>query len=124
MRMDSMRVLAVAVFMMALAADQSAYAASCGKGMLWPYVRNPGDCLTDAEVAAGARGVYNGAVNTNPDLGAMQQNPAVAAPAPGLQGPAPAQAPIAVNPNGVIVTAPAQAAAPAPVANYQAAPAA
>jgi hypothetical protein len=94
-----MRVLALAVFMMVLAADQSASAASCGKGMLWPYVRNPGDCLTDGEIAAGARGVYNGPVNTNPDLGAMQQNPAA-------------------------VAAPAPAVAPAPTANFQAAPAA
>jgi hypothetical protein len=116
-----MRVLALAVFMMALAADQSASAASCGKGMLWPYVRNPGDCLTDAEIAAGARGVYNGAVNTNPDLGAMQQNPAaVAAPAPALQSSVAAQQPIAVSPNGVPVATPA----PAPAANLQAAPAA
>ena len=130
-----MRVLALAVFMMVLGADQSASAASCGKGMLWPYVRNPGDCLTDAEVAAGARGVYNGPVNTNPDLGAMQQNPAVAAPAPAPQGPAPVQQPIAVNPNGVAVAPlPAQqpvtvdpngvVASPAQVATYQPAPAA
>ena len=51
------------------AADGSALAASgCGKGMLWPYVRQPGDCLTDDEIRAGQRGVYNGPVNTNPDM--------------------------------------------------------
>lgn len=51
------------------AADSSALAASgCGKGMLWPYVRQPGDCLTDDEIRAGQKGVYNGPVNTNPDM--------------------------------------------------------
>jgi hypothetical protein len=36
--------------------------------MLWPYVRQPGDCLTDDEIKAGQAGVYNGPVNTNPDM--------------------------------------------------------
>jgi hypothetical protein len=36
--------------------------------MLWPYVRNPGDCLTDEEIRAGQKGAYTGPVNTNPDL--------------------------------------------------------
>src|SRR4029453_1208529 len=49
--------------------DSSALAASgCGKGMLWPYVRQAGDCLTDDEIRAGQKGVYNGPVNTNPDM--------------------------------------------------------
>ena len=51
------------------AADGSALAASgCAKGMLWPYVRQPGDCLTDDEIRAGQNGVYSGPVNTNPDM--------------------------------------------------------
>ena len=51
----------------------SALAASgCGKGMLWPYVRQPGDCLTDDEIKAGQRGVYQGALNTNPDMSAVK----------------------------------------------------
>jgi hypothetical protein len=36
--------------------------------MLWPYVRQAGDCLTDDEIRAGQKGVYNGPVNTNPDM--------------------------------------------------------
>jgi hypothetical protein len=36
--------------------------------MLWPYVRQAGDCLTDDEIKAGQRGVYQGPVNTNPDM--------------------------------------------------------
>jgi hypothetical protein len=82
--------------------------------MLWPYVRNPGDCLTDGEVAAGARGVYNGPVNTNPDIGAMQQSPAPAPVQPALPG-AP---PPAVSRAPAVSLAPA--GAPAPVANYNA----
>lgn len=60
------------------AADGSALAASgCNKGMLWPYVRQPGDCLTDDEIKGGQRGVYNGPVNTNPDMSEVRvQEPA------------------------------------------------
>jgi len=67
---NSMRVvLAMTASVFLFAADGSALAAaSCSKGMLWPYVRNPGDCLTDAEITAGQTGVYNGPVNTNPDV--------------------------------------------------------
>jgi hypothetical protein len=55
------------------AADGSALAASgCGKGMLWPYVRQPGDCLTDDEIKAGQRGVYSGPLNTNPDMSGVR----------------------------------------------------
>src|SRR5260221_6838575 len=50
------------------AASGSAFAADCTKGMLWPYTRNPGDCLTDAEIKAGKTGVYSGPVNTNVDV--------------------------------------------------------
>ena len=47
---EPMRVLATAAFAAVLFASDQAGAA-CTKGMLWPYVRNPGDCLTDAETA-------------------------------------------------------------------------
>jgi hypothetical protein len=40
--------------------------------MLWPFVRNPGDCLTDAEIASGQKGVYSGPVNTNVDVSAIK----------------------------------------------------
>jgi hypothetical protein len=32
--------------------------APCVKGWLWPFVRNPGDCLTEAEKGNGETGVY------------------------------------------------------------------
>jgi len=69
-----MRVLALTACVVLLAAaDGSALAASgCGKGMLWPYVRQPGDCLTDDEIKAGQRGVYNGPINTNPDMSGVR----------------------------------------------------
>ena len=66
-----MRVLAIAACAAVLFASDQASAA-CGKGMLWPFVRNPGDCLTDAEIAAGKSGVYNGPVNTAPDVSAIK----------------------------------------------------
>src|SRR5262245_34577038 len=106
-----MRVLAIVALVLLMGADQSASAASCNKGMLWPYVRNPGDCLTDGEIAAGARGVYNGPVDTNPNVGAMggvaapvQQPVPVQQPAL-VQQPAPVQQPIPINPNGTLAPA-------------------
>ena len=32
--------------------------APCVKGWLWPFVRNPGDCLTEAETGNGETGVF------------------------------------------------------------------
>jgi hypothetical protein len=54
------------------AASDSAFAADCSKGMLWPYTRNPGDCLTDVEIKAGQTGVYAGPVNTNVDVSSIK----------------------------------------------------
>jgi len=59
------------------AASGSAFAADCTKGMLWPYTRNPGDCLTDAEIKAGQTGVYAGPVNTNVDVSTIKPDPSV-----------------------------------------------
>jgi hypothetical protein len=50
----------------------SALAADCNKGMLWPFVRTQGDCLTDAEIASGKTGVYTGPVNTNVDVSTIK----------------------------------------------------
>lgn len=50
----------------------SAMAADCTRGMLWPYVRAAGDCLTDAEIAAGQKGAYSGPTNTNVDVSAIK----------------------------------------------------
>jgi hypothetical protein len=49
-----------------LASSGSAFAADCTKGLLWPYVRNPGDCLTEQEVKTG---VYQGAPQGPVDVG-------------------------------------------------------
>jgi hypothetical protein len=40
--------------------------------MLWPYVRAAGDCLTDAEVAAGQKGAYTGPTTPNVDVSAIK----------------------------------------------------
>jgi hypothetical protein len=30
----------------------------CTKGIFWPFVRSPGDCLTDTEISSGRTGTY------------------------------------------------------------------
>src|SRR5258706_52110 len=83
-----MRVLAIAACAAVLFASDQASAA-CSKGMLWPFVRNPGDCLTDEEIKTGKIGIYSGPVNTAPDVSAIkveqsaQSNPTASAPAGG-----------------------------------------
>jgi hypothetical protein len=59
------------------ASSGSAWAADCNKGMLWPYVRTAGDCLTDAEITAGQTGVYSGPTTTNVDVSAIKPDPAL-----------------------------------------------
>src|SRR5258706_5261046 len=66
-----MRVLAFAACAVVLFASDEASAA-CNKGLLWPYVRNPGDCLTAEEVKTGKIGIYNGAVNAAPDVSSIK----------------------------------------------------
>ena len=67
--MRNLSLVACAAF---FASCGSALAADCGKGMLWPYVRAAGDCLTDAEIASGKTGVYTGSVDTNVDVSAIK----------------------------------------------------
>ena len=64
--------LTACVVLFAVSQGEALAASGCGKGMLWPYVRQPGDCLTDEEIKAGQRGVYNGPVNTNPDMSGVR----------------------------------------------------
>jgi hypothetical protein len=87
-------VLAMTASVFLFATDGSALAAAgCSKGMLWPYVRNPGDCLTDVEIKAGQTGVYNGPVNTNPDVAGIHPvAPVQNGPVTGGTSPAPATA--------------------------------
>ncbi len=111
-----MRVLTLTacVVLLAAADGSAALAQSCGKGMLWPYVRQPGDCLTDDEIRAGQRGVYSGPVNTNPDMsGVRVETPAQSSGITGSTVPVPAAGPGA---------APPTTAAPAPAAPAAAAP--
>ena len=67
-----MRLLTFVAGVVFFAASGSAFAADCTKGMLWPYTRNPGDCLTDAEIKAGKTGVYSGPLNTNVDVSSIK----------------------------------------------------
>ncbi len=68
------------------AASGSAFAADCNKGMLWPYTRNPGDCLTDSEIKAGQTGVYTGPVNTNVDLSSIKPDSSAVSPGSTVSG--------------------------------------
>lgn len=82
-----MRLLTVAVTITLLGTSGSALAAECTKGMLWPYTRAPGDCLTEAEIKAGQTGVYQGPVNTNVDVSTLKPEPeAQTAPSSGGMG--------------------------------------
>src|SRR6266566_4249443 len=72
-----MRLLPFFASVIFFAASGSAFAADCTRGMLWPYTRNPGDCLTDAEIKAGQTGVYAGPVNTNVDVSTIKPDPSV-----------------------------------------------
>jgi hypothetical protein len=79
-----MRLLPFVASVAFFAASGSALAADCTKGMLWPYTRNPGDCLTDAEIKAGKTGVYSGPVNTNVDVSSIKpETPAPSTPSSG-----------------------------------------
>ena len=69
-----MRIVSVVACVAFFAGTGSALAADCNKGMLWPFVRTAGDCLTDPEIASGKTGVYSGPVNTNVDLSAIKPN--------------------------------------------------
>lgn len=75
-----MRVMFAAAGLVLLASSGSAFAADCNKGLLWPYVRNPGDCLTDAEIASGKTGVYSGPATGAVDVSGIK---APAQPVPG-----------------------------------------
>ena len=72
-----MRLFTFVASVVFFAASSSAFAADCTKGLLWPYTRNPGDCLTDAEIKAGKTGVYSGPMNTNVDVGSIKPETSV-----------------------------------------------
>jgi len=88
-------VLILALFASDGALAQPAPGTTCHKGIFWPFVRERGDCLTDAEIRNGMTGTYQ-------DPGGQLGAPVAAAPPPA----APA-APL---------SAPAQASAAAPAA--------
>lgn len=91
----------------------------CNKGLFWPFVRNPGDCLTDTERRSGMTGTYRGSEVEETDDGTQAATPE-SAPAQAQQSapsPAPAapsQQPSAPNPPESVAS-PAQAP-PAPAA--------
>ncbi len=68
-----MRHSIAAIAIVFLGTSGSAMAAECNKGLLWPFVRDPGDCLTNTEIKAGQTGVYDGPPATGPvDVSAIK----------------------------------------------------
>src|SRR5438105_10920535 len=107
-----MRILIAAGVTLFLASSGSAMAAECSKGLLWPYVRNPGDCLTEDEIKSGRLGSYtpaNGAVT--PPATPTQAQPAATPSAPQTATqPPPAPSPAAaVQSSAALSVQPAQA---------------
>lgn len=74
-RDSRMRLILASAGIAILASSGSAMAADCTKGLLWPYVRNPGDCLTDTEIQAGKTGVYNGPATGQVDVSTIKPSP-------------------------------------------------
>src|SRR5579872_2148135 len=75
-----MRYPVAAIAIVLLGTSGSALAAECNKGLLWPFVRDPGDCLTANEIKAGQTGVYDGPPTGPVDVSAIK---APAQPGPG-----------------------------------------
>jgi len=102
----------------------------CNKGLFWPFVRNPGDCLTDTERRSGMTGTYRGSEVEETDAGtetaapapaqAQQSAPPPAAPAPTQQPSAPSPPPNATS-TAQIPPVPATPAPAAPAAGTAAA---
>jgi hypothetical protein len=67
-----MRLILASAGIALMASSVSATAADCTKGLLWPYVRHPGDCLTDAEIQAGKTGVYSGPATGQVDVSTIK----------------------------------------------------
>jgi len=93
------------------AASGSAWAADCTKGLLWPYVRNPGDCLTDEEIRTGRIGVFTSTGAANQPNQAPLSGTTGGASTPQAGPPAPAAALTVSNPPAAV---PALAASTAP----------
>jgi len=123
MRMRKTSWIGLALFAFALAAPATAPAqvtyegeGGCTKGLFWPFVRDPGDCLTDNERASGRTGTYR--------QDEIVREPQASAPASvqasQTAAPAPAATPASTEPSAVT---PAQSAA-SPAVQPQAEPAA
>jgi hypothetical protein len=88
----------------------------CNKGLFWPFVRNPGDCLTDTERRSGMTGTYRGSEVEEADEAAEAATPA---PAQAQQSAPPSASPAPTAPNP-----PQNVASPAGAAPEPASPAA
>ena len=55
-----MRILFVTASVALLAGLASAGAAECNKGLLWPFMRSAGECLTQTEKSQGMTGIFGG----------------------------------------------------------------
>jgi hypothetical protein len=87
--------------------NATAWAADCSKGLLWPFARSAGECLTQTEKSQGMTGVYGGAGDAQ-SRAAPSQMPSV--PQPNI-----ATAPGSVSSGASISATPIAAPAGSPV---------
>lgn len=71
-----MRILFVVVCVVFFAGNASAWAADCNKGLLWPFMRSAGECLTQTEKSQGMTGVHGGASEALESAAPVQMPPA------------------------------------------------
>lgn len=127
--------IAAAVLSVPEAKAQFSYSGEgeCNKGLFWPFVRNPGDCLTDAERRSGMTGTYRESEIEETDGDAEAATPAPAPTqaqqsAPPAENTAPAAPAAASSPSQTetpaVATSPAPTAPATPTTPTPAAPAA
>lgn len=113
-----MRIILIAAYTVLLAGSAPAFAEDCSKGLLWPFMRSAGECLTQTEKSQGMTGVYRGTSDAEERATPLQTPPASApnatssgvTPAPAKVSAAPVPAPTTPLPQAVAETPPPGAA--------------
>lgn len=85
---------------------------ACNKGVFWPFVRNPGDCLTDTERRSGMSGTYRESELAEPAESAISE-PEASAPEPNSEPTQTQQSAPSSAPNSPATSTPAAPAATA-----------
>ena len=104
-----MRILFVVACVVFFAGNASAWAADCNKGLLWPFMRSAGECLTQTEKSQGLTGVYGGAGEAQGSTAPVQVPPAPQPNTAAASGGASSAAKLSATPMAAPAAAPAQA---------------